>query len=104
MVFPFSFGTAGIRARAGAGDDELNDRTVRGIAEAVLAYLASLGSDARTRGVCLGFDGREDSRAFAAVVLEAARAAGFLVRAFAEPCPTPLLAFATRLHGSVAGS
>jgi phosphomannomutase len=103
MVFPFSFGTAGIRARAGAGDDELNDRTVRGIAEAVLAYLASLGSDARTRGVCLGFDGREDSRAFAAVVLEAARDAGFLVRAFAEPCPTPLLAFATRLHGSVAG-
>ncbi|MFM2416445.1 MAG: hypothetical protein RL385_1168 [Pseudomonadota bacterium] len=99
----FSFGTAGIRARAGDGDGELNERTVRAIADAVLAHLATLGPDARGRGVCLGFDGRKDSRAFAAVVQEAARHAGFLVRAFAEPCPTPLLAFATRTHGAVAG-
>jgi phosphomannomutase len=99
----FSFGTAGIRARAGGADHELNPRTVRAIAEAVLGYLATLAPDALARGVCVGFDGRRDSAAFASVVCEAAAARGFSVHAFPAPVPTPLLAFATRRRGSIAG-
>ena len=103
MSLQFTFGTAGIRAQVGERDDQLNLRTVRAIAIAIVEHLATLAPDARERGLCLGFDGRADSRSFAHQVEQQARARGFLVRAFQEAVPTPVLAFATRRNDAIGG-
>jgi phosphomannomutase len=103
MAIRLSFGTAGIRARVGSGDDELSLRSVRVVADALVTYLSEVVPDASERGLCVGFDGRSDSESFAREVCEVALARGFLVRRFTAVVPTPLLAFATKSYGSAAG-
>ncbi|HKO94907.1 MAG TPA: phospho-sugar mutase, partial [Polyangiaceae bacterium] len=103
MGFPFKFGTAGIRARAGDGQGELNLRSVREIASAIADVLAAEVTEPGVHAVCVGFDGRRDSRAFAEQASRALLARGLRVEAFTEPCPTPLLAFCVRERGALAG-
>ena len=103
MPVRLAFGTAGIRAPLGDGDDQLNLRTMRAVAYAVLSHVADLHPDNTRRGICVAYDGRTQSRAFAQEACEVALALGFMVRAFETPEPTPLLAFCTRRHGSAAG-
>jgi phosphomannomutase len=98
-----SFGTAGIRAALGPEPDQLNVDTVSAVAQALISYLQDSFEDANERGLCIGFDGRTQSDVFAAIFRDLALARGMRVRAFSEVCPTPLLAFATRLHGAAAG-
>lgn len=103
MPIDLSFGTAGIRAPLGDGDDRLNLRTVRAVAHALATYASEVVPDARTRGFCVGFDGRTSSDAFAREVSAVALAHGYRVRMFETPVPTPLLAFCTRLYGAALG-
>ncbi len=103
MTSPFRFGTAGIRAALGPGAAQLNLRSVRRIAGAILEQLAASVENAREQGLCIGFDGRMHSREFATEIAALALARGFRVRAFEDVVPTPLLAFCTRLHDSAAG-
>jgi phosphomannomutase len=98
-----SFGTAGIRAALGPGPNELNTETVACVAYALIGYLQSAIDGASERGLCIGFDGRQQSDVFARLFRDIAVMRGVRVRSFAEVCPTPLLAFATRLHGAAAG-
>ncbi len=99
MSIRLAFGTAGIRAPLGDGPDRINVGTVTGVAHAICSELAQ----GKERGLCVGYDGRTDSDVFARAVIEVARAHGFVVRAFDTPIPTPVLAFATRMHDAVAG-
>jgi phosphomannomutase len=103
MAAKLSFGTAGIRARLGDADHELNLRTVRAVANALCAYLAEQPGDPRTRGLCVGYDGRHESERFAREIAAVGLAHGFVVRSFEHTVPTPLLAFATKLHRAAAG-
>jgi phosphomannomutase len=103
MSIRLAFGTAGIRATVGPGDDQLNLRTVGAIAHALASYLGESFPGAHGRGLCIGFDGRADSARFAQEVERVARSQGFRVRAFEQPVPTPLLAFCTRYHDAAAG-
>lgn len=103
MTIQLSFGTAGIRATLGPGLDQINLFTVGGVAYALCSYLAETQPGARERGLCVAFDGRTDSDRFAHEVVRVAGLWGFRVRAFDKPTPTPVLAFATRLHGAAAG-
>lgn len=103
MTIRLSFGTAGIRAPLGPGDNQMNVTAVRGITHALCSHLASGAADAPERGLCIAYDGRTDSVLFAREAVRVARAHGFRVRAFEEPTPTPVLAFATRHHGAAAG-
>lgn len=103
MAIRLSFGTAGIRAKVGPGDDQLNLHALRGIAHALCAELTARSPGARQRGLCVAFDGRTDSAAFAAEVVRVARRHGFAVSAFEAPVPTPLLAFCARRRASAAG-
>ncbi len=103
MTIRLQFGTAGIRAALGPGEDQLNIATVRGVAQALCDYLADTFEGARGRGLCVAYDGRTDSDAFAREVVRVGLAQGFRVRAFAAPAPTPLLAFCTRFYGVAAG-
>jgi phosphomannomutase len=103
MSAPFHFGTAGIPAPLGAGAGQLNRESVRRIAGAILEQLAARVHEAHARGLCVGFDGRAQSREFAAEIAALAQARGFRVRAFEHEAPTPLLAFCTRLYDAAAG-
>jgi phosphomannomutase len=103
VSYAFKFGTAGIRARLGPKNTELNRESVRVIAHAIASEVASLAREARTRGIALAFDGRRESRAFAEEVSAVFLAHGFVVGVFEQETPTPLLAFTTRAQARAAG-
>ena len=90
------FGTAGLRGVVGAGPSRMNRavviRATRGLAD----YLLSRVTDARSLPVVLGYDGRVDSRRFAADAAGVLVAAGLPVRFFTTPVPTPIVAYAAR--------
>lgn len=98
-----SFGTAGLRGLLGAGDNRMNQRVVAQTTAALCAELAANVSNAQQRGLCVAFDGRHKSRAFADEVQAVASGAGFVVHAFEEPVPTPLLAFSVLVTGAAGG-
>jgi phosphomannomutase len=87
------FGTAGLRGLIGAGTSRMNRRVVARTTAGLCAYLARVLPRAAERGLCLGFDGRHQSRAFAEEVRAVACGAGFVVHLFSDVVPTPLLAF-----------
>jgi phosphomannomutase len=67
-------------------------RATRVLADHLLARV----TDARSLPVVLGYDGRLDSRQFAADAAGVLAAAGLPVRFFTTPVPTPLVAYAAR--------
>jgi phosphomannomutase len=97
------FGTAGLRGLIGAGDNRMNRRVVAQTSAGLCAYLAQTSPAATQRGLCIGFDGRHKSREFAEEARAIACGAGFVVYAFEEVCPTPLLAFAVRDRAAIGG-
>ncbi len=95
------FGTAGLRGPVGPGPDAMNTETVARATAGVVEWL---------RGRCLGGgrvvvgrDARHGSAEFAAVTAEIFQAAGFPVTLLPEPLPTPVVAYAVRALGAVAG-
>lgn len=98
-----TFGTAGLRGLIGAGSNRMNRRVVARTTAALCAYLRARHRDAQARGICLGYDGRHQSRAFAEEVAEVAWGAGFVVYVFDDPAPTPLVAFSVLDRAAVSG-
>ncbi|MGO1055945.1 phospho-sugar mutase [Crossiella sp. CA198] len=101
MAGPLQFGTAGLRGPLRAGPNGMNRsvvvRTTAGLAE----YLRVQG---RSGGlVVVGRDARHGSENFCSDVAEVLTGAGFDVRVLPRPLPTPVLAFAVRAIGAVAG-
>ncbi|MDX1659151.1 MAG: phospho-sugar mutase [Nitriliruptorales bacterium] len=92
------FGTAGLRGVVGPGPRRMNRavviRTTRGLADHVLA-----NSDGQPLAV-VGRDARTMSDEFARDAIGVLAAAGFEVRAFADPVPTPLVAYAAKRLGA----
>ena len=72
-----AFGTAGLRGLIGAGTSRMNRRTVARTTAGLCAYLARSLPDAQRRGLCIGYDGRHQSRAFADEALVAEHRALF---------------------------
>lgn len=103
MNAPLAFGTAGLRGIVGAGRARMNRavvlQTARGIAEWLLADV----TDARVLPVVVGFDARSSSRDFAERICAVLAAANLNVRYFADPVPTPLVGYAVKQLGAVAG-
>ncbi len=97
-----AFGTAGLRGELGAGPTRMNRVVVR---QTTAGLAARLAQDAPPGGtiVVVGRDARHKSDVFARDVVAVLAEAGFDVRFFAEPVPTPLLAYAVRLLGAGAG-
>jgi phosphomannomutase len=96
------FGTAGLRGALGAGPLRMNRVVVRQATAGVAARLAQEAVPATTI-VAVGRDARHKSDVFARDVAGVLAQAGFDVRYWPDPVPTPLLAYVVRLLGAGAG-
>jgi phosphomannomutase len=95
------FGTAGLRGPIQDGPDGMNLTTVSRTTAGLTAWLRDrcLGGGA----VVVGRDARHGSAEFAIATAEIFAAAGFPVTLLPRPLPTPIVAFAVRELGAVAG-
>ncbi|HET8959430.1 phospho-sugar mutase [Nocardioides sp.] len=96
------FGTAGLRGALGPGPNRMNRVVVTRAAAGLASYLLD---DGATRGsaVVIGYDARHNSDVFARDTAEVMTGAGLRALVLPRPLPTPLLAFAIRELGCVAG-
>ncbi|WP_280219838.1 phospho-sugar mutase [Nocardia neocaledoniensis] len=95
------FGTAGLRGPLREGPDGMNVTTVSRATAGVAAWLRErcLGGGA----IVVGRDARHGSAEFATATAEIFTAAGFPVTLLPETVPTPVVAFAVKRLGAVAG-
>ncbi len=95
------FGTAGLRGELGAGPMRMNRAVVIRAAAGLAAYLKAKG---HTDGlVVIGYDARHKSADFAEDTAAVMTGAGLRAAVLPRPLPTPVLAFAIRHLGAVAG-
>ncbi|MFD7296513.1 phospho-sugar mutase [Streptomyces sp. NPDC059897] len=95
------FGTAGLRGELGAGPMRMNRAVVIRAAAGLAAYLKAKG---QTDGpVVIGYDARYKSADFARDTAAVMVGAGLRAAVLPRPLPTPVLAFAIRHLGAVAG-
>lgn len=95
------FGTAGLRGELGAGPMRMNRSVVIRAAAGLAAYLKRNG---HTDGlVVIGYDARHKSQTFAEDTAAVMTGAGLKAAVLNRPLPTPVLAFAIRHLGAVAG-
>ncbi|MEV8390764.1 MULTISPECIES: phospho-sugar mutase [unclassified Streptomyces] len=95
------FGTAGLRGELGAGPMRMNRVVVIRAAAGLAAYLK-----AQSHGdglVVIGYDARYKSADFARDTAAVMTGAGLRAAVLPRPLPTPVLAFAVRHLGAVAG-
>jgi phosphomannomutase len=99
-----TFGTAGIRGALGAGPGRMNRALARRVAAGLAAHLLAVDPGAaRSRGVVLGRDARHRSDVLQADVAAVLAGAGIPALVLPGVVPTPVLAFAVRHLGTVAG-
>ena len=96
------FGTGGLRGIMGVGTNRMNKYTVgmatQGLANYILKHVE--GDDIR---VCISYDSRNNSKAFAKITADILSANGLHVFIFDNIRPTPELSYAVRYMGATAG-
>ncbi|CAM3492595.1 phospho-sugar mutase [Nocardioides dubius] len=96
------FGTAGLRGALGAGPNRMNRVVVLRAAAGLVAYLRAQGAGPED-AVVIGYDARHNSEVFARDTAEVVAGAGLRALLLPRHLPTPVLAFAIRDLGAVAG-
>ncbi len=97
------FGTAGMRGIIGYGTNKMNVYTVSRATMGLSEFIKSLGDDAMERGVVISYDTRYKSDEFAHAAAEVLAANNIKAYVFDDVHPVPMLSFAVRALGTVAG-
>ena len=95
---PVKFGTDGWR---GVIADDFTFENVRAAAAAIAGYV--LAKEDPSKGVCIAYDTRFGSPAFAAIAAEVIAGAGIPVRLADRITPTPALSYAVKHQGAAGG-
>lgn len=100
------FGTGGRRGIVGVGTNRMNPRTIAESAQGLANHILKVDKDGslKKRGVVIGFDVRNTSLEFSQITAEVLAAAKIKVYLFNAPRPTPVISFAIRHLGCVAGA
>lgn len=98
MAGTLEFGTAGIRGVVEGGSNRMNRAVVIRTTAGLVSYLDRTTTPEQ-RLVVVGRDARPSSASFMEDTIGVLLAAGYRVRYFADPTPTPLVAYAA-LHDS----
>jgi len=96
------FGTAGLRGALGGGSNRMNRVVVIRAAAGLASYLRKNGASGGD-GVVIGYDARHNSEVFASDTAAVMTGAGLKAWVLPRPLPTPVLAYAIRELGCVAG-
>lgn len=97
------FGTGGLRGLIGAGTNRMNRYTVRQATWGLAQYIASHGEAAMARGVVIAHDSRRFSAELAREAALTLNARGIVAYLWDSLRPTPMLSFAVRQLGAIAG-
>lgn len=95
------FGTAGLRGIMGAGTNRMNKYTVTKATQGVANYIISNKQDRKP--VVIAYDTRNNSRIFAEYTALTFNANGIKTYLFTEALPVPVLSYAIRELGAIAG-
>ena len=99
-----TFGTAGLRARMGAGFSRLNSLTIIQTSQGLAQYLLEEdGASVAAAGVVIGHDARYNSKKFAELTAAAFIAKGIRVLWFEDLVHTPMVPFAVKHFHAAAG-
>ena len=97
------FGTAGMRGKIGMGINMMNVYTVKRATQGVAEYIKTLGEKAMKRGVAISYDTRKFSYEFALATAVVLASNGIKAYIYDDVRPVPMLSFAVRELGTVAG-
>lgn len=99
------FGTGGLRGIMGAGTNRMNRYTVGKATTGLGRYLLdTYGAEAcANRGVAIGYDTRNNSKAFAWTAKDVLTGMGIRVRLHDQARPTPQLSFCVKYWNALAG-
>ncbi|MGL4662333.1 MAG: phospho-sugar mutase, partial [Culicoidibacterales bacterium] len=97
------FGTGGMRGILGAGINRMNIYTIRKVSMGFGQYIASLGDDAKKRGIVISYDCRNFSKEFSVEAARVFASLGIKTYVFSELRPTPELSFAVRHYNAAGG-
>ena len=95
------FGTGGLRGIIGAGTNRMNIYTVRKATQGLANYI--LKQDVKDASVAIAYDSRKMSPEFAEEAALCLAANGIVAYIFPSLRPTPMLSFALRELGCIAG-
>eukprot|EP00596_Hydrurales_sp_CCMP1899_P010180 CAMPEP_0119044244 /NCGR_PEP_ID=MMETSP1177-20130426/29921_1 /TAXON_ID=2985 /ORGANISM="Ochromonas sp, Strain CCMP1899" /LENGTH=605 /DNA_ID=CAMNT_0007014055 /DNA_START=182 /DNA_END=1999 /DNA_ORIENTATION=+ len=103
-----AFGTAGLRGPMGPGYNRMNDLVIVQTTQGIAKYLLNqLGTEAKSRGVVIGYDHRRlgslSSKEFARICAAVFLSQGFKVYLLEGFVPTPFVAFAVPHLNCAAG-
>ncbi|KAK3099451.1 hypothetical protein FSP39_004554 [Pinctada imbricata] len=97
------FGTAGLRARMGAGYSQMNDLTIIQTTQGLTKYLLDTNDNVQRQGVVVGYDGRHNSERFAWLTAAVLINKGIPVFLYSNLCPTPYVPYAVLFYKAAAG-
>ena len=97
------FGTAGMRGIIGYGKNMMNIYTVMRATQGLSEFVKSLGAEEMAKGVVISYDTRRKSEEFAKAAAGVLAKNGIKVYLFTDVHPVPMLSYAVRYLGTVAG-
>jgi len=97
------FGTGGLRGILGAGTNRMNIYTVRKATQGLANYIKLEGPEAMKKGVAIAYDSRRMSPEFSDEAALVLAANGIKAYVFESLRPTPVLSYAVRSLGCIAG-
>lgn len=97
------FGTAGMRGLIGYGINEMNIYTVMRATQGLAQWVKTLSAEEQAKGVVVSYDTRRKSEEFAKAVAAVLAKNGIKAYLFDDVHPVPMLSYAVRYLGTVAG-